>query len=191
MQTIELEILSSLAESVPKNGLVIEVGSLFGRSSVCLAMSVDPSVQIHCIDRFVEKCIQTHGIDDHTCRMSNWPLHGSQVNMREEFKKNTKQFSNIKMVIGTAPHNLPNYVIPDNIDMFFLDSAHTNPIDWNILSAFVPRIVEGGIISGHDYSGLFPDVIENVHRLEKILKTKAIVNQSIWHMRLPHRIASL
>lgn len=189
----ELEILGRMASEVPENGLIVEIGSLFGRSSVCLALSAHPTVEIHCIDRFIENCHITHGFDDTVCRASNWPLHNSRYNMREEFRKNTSKYPNIKMIIGHAPNNLSNYVIPDNINMFFMDSAHTNPNDWDILSVFVPRIVNGGILSGHDYNPVFPDVIENVHRLEKILNTKVTVatGTSIWYMTINNRVTKL
>ena len=69
------------------------------------------------------------------------------------------------------------------IDLFFLDASHTNPSDWEILEYFIPFIKTNGIICGHDYDeNQFPDVVENLKKLELLFNTKVVLfkNSSIW-----------
>jgi len=60
----ELKVLETIAKQVPVNGNIVEVGSMFGRSAVCFAMSADPSVTINCIDYFPTDMRQQHGCSD-------------------------------------------------------------------------------------------------------------------------------
>lgn len=69
----ELEQLSLWAKQVPKNGVIVEVGSYKGLSAWATA---DPSVTIYCIDRF---------------------------DYIDEFVTNTKQYPNIVPIIGNSP----------------------------------------------------------------------------------------
>jgi predicted O-methyltransferase YrrM len=193
MQIGDLDVLEQLASSVPENGTIVEVGSLFGRSSVCLAMSARKSVRIQCIDRFPSNCCNTHGHSDEVCREHGWPLHNVVYDAAEEFRKNTKDYPNIEMIIGTAPDRIPNYQPPENIDLLFIDADHTNPGDWANLCYFVPKVRVGGIIAGHDYNSIFPDVVTNVARLETILETTATHGScsTLWYMSMTKKIQNL
>src|SRR4051812_4871503 len=46
----ELRILERLARTIPAGGAMLEVGPFCGRSSWCWSKSVDPSVQVTCVD---------------------------------------------------------------------------------------------------------------------------------------------
>lgn len=149
----ELRQISNWAKKVPNNGVIVEIGSFLGRSSVCWAMSAHNSVKIYCIDRFGVHYINSTGetFDSDTV-----------------FKQNTESFPNVVMIKGSSPHDI-DYP-GDKIDVVFLDAAHKNPDDWNNIEFFLPHIKNGGMLCGHDYcDDAFPDVIENVIRLEKQL----------------------
>ena len=47
--------MARLAKRVPPNGVVVETGSLFGRSSFVWAKNVHPSVTVHCIDPWIRE----------------------------------------------------------------------------------------------------------------------------------------
>src|SRR5262247_2240319 len=51
----ELMAMARLAKSVPRNGVVVETGALFGRSSLVWARNVDPSVTVYCVDPWVRE----------------------------------------------------------------------------------------------------------------------------------------
>lgn len=185
----ELQTLEKIAQAVPLNGNIVEVGSMFGRSAVCWAMSADPSVKIVCIDWFQTDMVQHHNVDDDICLIHSFPLSGAVYNVEEAFIKHTKDFPNIKMLKGHSPTALGSYV-PDPIDLFFLDAAHTNPSDWENLCYFIPFIKEGGLICGHDYGNECPHVAANVAKLERILGTTVTLHPGglLWSIRVDKKI---
>lgn len=199
----ELKTLEQLAKQVPLNGNILEIGSMFGRSAVCWAMSADPSVTISCIDWFLNDMVQNHSNAKEFCVEQSFPLPGVMYDVEQSFIQNTKEFTNIKRFKGSSPHDLGGYVPgharhrgayprspglrhPQMIDLFFLDAAHINPSDWDNLTYFLPHVNTGGIICGHDYSDDYPHVKENILRLEGIIGTKAIIypNTLIWSIKI-------
>lgn len=189
----ELQVLERLALQVPKKGIIVEVGSFLGRSSVCLAMSA-PEATVYCIDDFYDF--------DWTCDIKppnpntpdnfmkhNCPEYGEIINAKKEFIKNTQHLQNIIPVQGKSPYQI-TYEAGD-IDMFFLDANHMNPNDWDNICHWVPMVKPGGIICGHDYDYKWPDVIHNVHRLEQALHKQATLHftTSIWSFQIDNFVS--
>lgn len=179
MSDADLAALKKLCQSVPDCGIIVEVGSLMGKSSVCFAENVDPSVTIYCIDFFDESRTFNHSFSEADCEKYNFPKNIT-YNILEEFQKNTQDYSNIKMIRGNSPHKIE--YPGDPIDLFFLDASHKNPNDLENLEYFIRYMKNGGIIAGHDYEPKYPDVMENVHALENYLDTKATFfeGSTIW-----------
>lgn len=180
MSETELIRLSILSDQVPENGVIVEIGSFVGLSSVCLAMSAKKSVNIYCYDMF-NTAIYRNG---------NEPV--TEVDSWKEFIENTKDFSNVIPVKGFCPIDT-KYADPRPIDLLFIDAAHRNPEDWNIIEYFLPFMSPTGVLSGHDYSTdpahfPFPDVIVNVERLERMYNKRATIGANgsdrIWSIRL-------
>lgn len=173
MEEVELQTIEQLAKTVPPNGVIVEVGSFCGKSSVAWSMSVDPSATVYCYDIFYEN-IQNN--------------EGNMCNTWEEFKKNTAEFKNTIPVRGITPEEV-GYTDPRPIDILFVDAKHENPTDWNIIQHFLPFVRSGGIVAGHDYSPYligepiaFLDVNLNVHRLEEMFNKKATISRSLWYL---------
>lgn len=177
----ELEAIESLAKLAPKNGIIVEVGSMFGRSTVCWASSCDPSVTVYAIDIFYEQYVVQHGIPKEICLSNGYPLSEVNYNLSEEFSKNTESLKNVVKIQGESPSNVvwdPN----KKIDIFFLDALHSNPSDWENLEYYSKYLNKNAIICGHDYHKQFVDVVENVNKLERIYNKNAVIlnNTSIW-----------
>lgn len=169
----ELDVIEKLAKTAQPIGVIAEVGSFCGKSSIAWAMSADPSVTIYCFDPFYDN------IEDQ---------EGNICNSWEEFQQNTRDFKNIIPIRGLTPQHAC-YTDPRPIDIFFIDASHHNPSDWDIIQHFLPFIKKGGIIAGHDYtlynSGCpitFPDVNQNVHRLEEMFNQKAKITSRFWYL---------
>jgi precorrin-6B methylase 2 len=179
MTSADLQSITGLATLVPENGVLVEIGSLFGRSTVAWAMSCHPSVNIYCGDHFYE-----HYIDNHDLAHTFAPISGHCYNAWLEFNKNTNKFPNVVAMRGKAPDesNYPGH----EIDLLFVDALHKNPNDWEIIKYFAQFVKVGGIISGHDFRGDYPDVINNVNRLASIYNTPInsfeSTHSSIWSM---------
>jgi hypothetical protein len=160
----KLLALSNIVSNKKNVKTVVEVGSYCGRSSVCMAMSLDSTVNINCIDHFYTNRaaggIYADGKDGR-------PLSGESMNQFDEFKKHTSNYKNIKMISGYCPYDVT--WSGEDIDIFFLDSDHKNPDDFDILSYFCSFMKTGGIIIGDDHLEDYihgRNVIENVKILE-------------------------
>lgn len=187
MNKCDLETIEMLAGRVPEHGTIVEIGSMFGKSSVCWAMSCSSTVQIHCIDTFNNNHVPEHSWSDELADQLHFPKAGVIYDMYQLFQENTKRFPNVHQIQAWAP----NVTWDAEIDLFFLDANHKNPNDWNILCKFVPLIKPGGILCGHDYSTSFSDVIDNVRRLEKLLDKEVTLYKqpsSMWSFVIDKKI---
>lgn len=160
MKESELQVIEELASQVPLGGIIVELGSLTGRSAYAWAKSCVHSVTVYCFDYFGP---------------INYPI----------FLENTKDCKNIIAIRGLCPQ-MSKYRGPP-IDIFFLDGAHTNPQDIDAINHFLPHMKSGGIFCGHDYYDIYPDVLANVAELEQRLNQKAVIfpDTSIWSFRIP------
>lgn len=178
----ELKIIEKWAQLVPENGIIVEIGSLHGRSSACWALSA-PTATVYSTDLFANY-VATQIFDDEMTKEHNFPRTGDVTSL-EVFVNNTKHIPNIIPV--KADHDP---IIPPELDgispnLVFLDALHHNPSDWNLIEAWLPRIAPGGILCGHDY-GLaeFPDVVENAQRVCKMLGKTLEIEISLWKIQL-------
>lgn len=190
MPESELKVIEQLAQLVPEGGHIVEVGSMAGRSSVCFAMSCKPGVKVTCIDLFDPNTIVKHDMPEEAVKRNNFPIAHHPYNMLEEFKRNTASIPNISLIRGNSPLGIVYTNEP--IDLFFLDALHANPSDWNNIVFYSKFIKAGGYISGHDYQkqGQFPDIIENVKRLERIYGVPATTypGSSIWCIQVTSKV---
>jgi len=188
MTEIELISLSQLAKKVPENGTIVEVGSCFGRSSVCFALSA-PTSTVYCVDNFHEHdWVSEQPIPIEHALRHHMPIRGDTYNTKRMFMENTRYIPNIIMVQGKSPEDIT--YAGKEIDLFFLDAEHANPGDWNNICYWLPLVKEGGIISGHDRNGEeFPDVVKNVEALSKILNVPVTIhNGSVWSFPVDRKI---
>ncbi len=172
MAHAELDRLARLARSVPPNGCIVEVGSLFGLSSWTLAKNAPPSATVYCIDPWVREPW-----------MSPLEEQTGQVLSFESFRNNVAGISNIIPLPGYSPREFVGW--QRTVDLVFEDSVHTNPILNDNLSFWVRLVRAGGIICGHDYCDQFPDVRAEVDRLAAHFGIPVEVTGTLWSMRVP------
>jgi len=162
MSETELQLIEKLAETVPKNGVIVEVGSYNGRSAYAWAKSCDPSVTVYCIDQ------------------TAWP----------EFMTNTIDCPNIKLIIGRFPYTA-TYDGPP-VDIFFLDGSHKNPDDIDGINTLLLHLKPGALLCGHDYyeGNDTPEqecLVDNIKEIEQKLNQNVTLHPytSIWSFRIP------
>jgi predicted O-methyltransferase YrrM len=159
----DINALSRIASRIV-NGTIIELGSMHGRSAYCLSKS-SPTSKIFCVDYW-----------------SGWPSTTAdgitRDNSLEVFKSFTIDCPNIIPVQLFLNEKAAPFC-EEPVDLVFIDTSHTNPDDWNVIEFWLPKIRKGGTICGHDYyNGIdgqpihYPDVVENVARLETMLDKK-------------------
>jgi predicted O-methyltransferase YrrM len=138
---IELSKLAELASYV-KKGLIVEIGSYLGRSSIILGLEAQENdTQLICIDPFIET-----------------PKKDFETNMKNAGVKD------YKLIAGRSEDVVDK--VPDNIDFLFVDGDHieSNP-DTNGTSGvdhdcdnYIPKVKKGGIVAFHDYGSSWEDV---------------------------------
>jgi hypothetical protein len=152
----ELVAIGRLAKAVPPNGVVVETGSLFGRSSFAWARNVDPSVTVYCIDPWVRE----QWIIDIVERVQP-PVMPFGL---EAFKHYTQGCPNIRTIKGCSPDvvvgqwNLP-------VDLFFDDAVHDEPGLSRNRDFWVKWIKPGGIFCGDEYNVDFKACLKKTHEL--------------------------
>lgn len=173
MTVEELHELERLAGRVQDHGIVVETGSLYGRSSFALAGSVKPGVQVYCIDPFerAEWIIDLEG-------KNNWPVFGFDA-----FRGYVQDCDNIIPIVGHSPDVVADWWRP--VDLFFDDSVHENPWFRNNLRFWLRQMRPGGVMSGHDYCDQWPHVVQEVDRLAAELGVAVEVAGWVWSLRVP------
>ena len=174
MSDAELERLIELARSVPPNGIIVEVGCLYGLSSWHLSKFCSPGVTIFCIDPW---------------RRERWVVDLVEIPQNappfsaEAFSHFTSDCDNIVMIPGYSPNIARGRNL--TIDMYVEDAVHTNPILRNNLRFWTERVRPGGIVSGHDYTSLWPDVINEVDSLAAEFDSSVLLVDTLWSFRKP------
>jgi len=131
--------LTWLYETAKRQSTIVEVGSWKGRSTHALLTGCKNGV-VTAIDTWAGS------IDprDDTNRLAK------QENILEVFKKNVGHFPNLKIVQSPGMEAVKNYA-DNSIDMVFIDAGHTYEEVFEDITAWLPKVKDTGIISGHDY----------------------------------------
>ncbi|KAF3361923.1 hypothetical protein PHSC3_001480 [Chlamydiales bacterium STE3] len=162
----DLEIIEALAGSIKENGLIVEVGSYFGRSSWVWAKSSPPHSTVYCIDPWPH-LDSVRGIFD--------------VSL-EDFKSYVQDCPNVVPIQGYSPH-IP-WTEDLLVDLVFIDGNHFSPHVDNDLQFWSRMLKPTGILCGHDFNPLrYPDVCETVIRLaqESGWPLRIFEGSTIWY----------
>jgi hypothetical protein len=176
----ECRVLHELAASCNKVGsIIVELGSLHGKSSSIIAKAA-PLAKVYCIDPWWGNDSSVPNINIEVAKKNGWPVPGTK-NTIFTFLDNTQDCSNIVPVRANSPTGIEDLKL--DVDMVFLDAAHTNPSDKVNIDFWLPQVKSGGIFAGHDYTDQWPDVKRNVTYLQTKLG-KDVTNPphtSIWY----------
>ena len=168
--------IALLAKLVPINGTIIEVGSLLGRSSWIWAKNAHSSVTVNCIDPW-EK---TGGSNFKKLAGEN-----NQTFSLRQFKINTADCHNVVALQGFSPADFRDW--RGQIDLYFEDAVHTDPILAENLGFWGSRLKPNGILCGHDFVDNFPDVQRSAREAAAAMNRKLHVIGSLWFI-LPEEL---
>lgn len=173
MSVKDLKVLEQLAKTVPKNGVIVEVGSFMGRSSWALAKSCDPSVTLFCIDSWPKY----HFTSEDFKKMAAYK-RGMKFDFAT-FKENIRDCSNVKIIRACSLEVVWDHCL---VDLIFIDGDHESPGIDRDLECWSTRLKPNGILSGHDFSLAFPHVCRAViKKSEKEgLPFKLFSNSVVW-----------
>lgn len=141
----EMQLLFDLAAAVPAGGMIVEIGSFQGKSTVCLGLGAKQAgAWVYAIDPHEDCQINetTHyGMENHAMLLTNLVLQGVAEIVR----------------VVSIPSMAVNFGWTTAIDLLWIDGSHVFRDVMDDLFMW-QRYVKNGKIALHDSSGLFPDV---------------------------------
>ena len=149
---------------VPKNGVVVELGSLFGKSAIVIGeVSNEIGFKFWCVDAFVtdgepaEKSFRKHVLD---------------------------VYPKANLIKGTTDEVAKSWT--KKIDFLFIDANHQDEGINNDCINWIPFVKKGGYVAFHDYNNdLFPHVKTRVEEHTQGWDVIAIDQDSIVIKRKP------
>jgi len=141
----QLQAIEAVASLVPPGGCVVEVGSLFGRSSWAWAKSIPQDAKLFCIDPWEGN----QGV------RSMELAYGIKYGINQ-FLEYTKDCSNIQTIQCYSPKGIGEWDIP--VDIYYEDAVHVNPGLESNVQFWSAKLKPNGIICGDDYRPRFADV---------------------------------
>ena len=132
---------AKLARSVPKNGVIVEVGAGLGQTTYVLARNADPSVTVHAIDTW-------RGQDFNRRRSAFCNNYTDGLaNSLENFARFTSTCKNITPHRGHSPFESWNVAA----DLVMIDVEHTKE-EWSgNIDFWMKKLTAGGVLGGCDY----------------------------------------
>ena len=174
MSLAGLEYLGRIARTVPENGVIVEIGPLFGSSTWVLAKNAKPSVRVISIDTWKPQ----QWIDAVEAKFP-----GCKPFSKDAFDYYTRDCPNVTAVQGFSPDVMMDWNEP--IDMFFDDATHGNPGFTDSLEFYLPKLKPGGIASGDDFASGWPDIVKGVNDLGVKWKRRPEVIGRVWAIIKP------
>jgi hypothetical protein len=157
-----------LMESIPNNGIFIELGSYKGKSTSFIVTEIvnrNKNINFITIDTF-------KGDSGSTDKREIDAYKKVKIsNMYDEFIKNTEHLKNFfKVIIGKSDES--SFLFEDDsIDAIFIDAGHSYESVLNDIKFWLPKMKNGGIMSGHDYNsweGVKVAVNEIFKKIDKV-----------------------
>jgi predicted O-methyltransferase YrrM len=182
------DILNALgwhAAQVEDNGVILEIGGLFGRSSYMIGNSKKPSVKLITIDKW--PTMVNHTFHDGKCGADQLALLNSKIvdnyittedffSLWNEFTKDIENKISMKIPAAAPNDNFPM------IDFIYHDAGHEYEEVYSDLVHWFPKLKQNGILIVDDYDATtFPGVIQAVDQfaIEYNLQTQMITNRNI------------
>jgi predicted O-methyltransferase YrrM len=157
-----------LLDKVPEGGIFVELGAYKGKSTSFIVTEInnrDKNIKFHTIDTFEGDS----GSNDET--EVNAYRNVIVSNMYEEFNKNTEHLKEYFNVIVGKSDESSKFFEDDSVDVIFIDAGHSYESVIQDIKSWLPKIKNGGIMSGHDYNswpGVKMAVNEIFNKIDKI-----------------------
>jgi MMP 1-O-methyltransferase len=137
----EARLLFELARTADPAGVIVEIGSWKGKSTICLAKGSEagPRLKVYAIDPHI-------GSEEHHATGQIWTFEEFQANIRTA----GVQDSVIPMV-KTSTAAAKEFTMP--VSLVFIDGAHDYDSVKADFEAWFPKVIEGGMVAFHDTTG--------------------------------------
>ena len=185
MTEYDLRILTMLAERVPKNGSILEIGCFLGRSTTALYNGKDSSVSLEVIDPFEDICTwsdykEIPSFTASNCAGSealyNVAMHIAQrKNWLESFRFciGNLMYNNLKVYQGTSQ----NHIIEKEYDLVFIDGAHSYE---GVKHDIMKYSSDTTLLVGDDFINAHPGVSQAINELREYRSLIGFGESKIW-----------
>jgi cephalosporin hydroxylase len=141
-------LYSEFVNACPSDGVIVEVGSWKGRSTIYLAVEVFNSgkdIKVFAVDTWLGQLdLDIHQNDSYVKNGSLYDLFVSNMKVVNDQKSIVFPIKNesIKAAASFADESL---------DIVYIDASHNYEDVKADIKAWLPKVKKGGILSGHDY----------------------------------------
>jgi hypothetical protein len=169
LSDIDMAAIAQLASEVPSGGIIVDVGSLAGRTTT-----------LWCHYSLAGRIISIDPWDDQPW---NEPLRNSGASIRETFLQNVRD-KRVDSIQGFSPECAKNWDEP--VDLYWEDGDHSNPTCVKSVGFWSNHVKAGGIACGHDYH--IVDVKTTVDALADRWGAELHLFGSVWWIRRPSSV---
>lgn len=157
-----------LLDNVPEGGVFVELGAYKGKSTSFIVTEINNqnrNIKFHTIDTFEGDSGSNDVLEIEAYQKVN------VSKMFEEFNKNTEHLKeHFNVIVGKSDES--SKLFEDNsVDVIFIDAGHSYDAVIQDIKSWLPKIKDGGIMSGHDYNswtGVNTAVNEIFDKVDKI-----------------------
>ena len=152
-----IQLCSFLPDILEPESTMIEIGSYMGESTLLFA-STGLFNKVYAIDPFeIGEEFNTF-LEQDSVKL-DYPVTGF---IEKEFKTNTRYFNFIEH-LNEYSYNVADSFNNRSIDFIYIDGDHSYDSVKKDLELYLPKMKEGGVIAGHDYTNLrWPGVVQAV-----------------------------
>lgn len=150
-----------LLESIPEEGLFVELGAYKGKSTSFIVTEIinrNRNIKFTTVDTFEGDSGSTDKTEIEAYKNVN------VSKMYEEFIENTKHLSDRFRTIVSKSNEAAQLFEDNSVDAIFIDAGHSYEAVIADIKAWLPKMKDGSIMSGHDYNG-WPGVGKAVREL--------------------------
>lgn len=152
----ELLAIARLAKRVPPGGIIVETGSLYGRSAYAWAKNAHPSVTVFCVDPWIREPWIIELVEKKQGVAEPFSI--------DAFRHFTRECPNIRTIQGKSPK-----VVEDTwkapIDLYFDDADHDEPGLSKNRDFWVRWIKPGGFFCADEYDAAYPACLRKTYQL--------------------------
>jgi hypothetical protein len=157
-----------LLDNVPEGGVFVELGAYKGKSTLFIVTEINNrnrNIKFHTIDTFEGDSGSNDEQEIEAYRKVN------VSKMFDEFSENTKHLKeHFNVIVGKSDES-SKFFEDNSVDVIFIDAGHSYDAVIRDIKSWLPKIKDGGIMSGHDYdswAGVNKAVNEIFDKVDKI-----------------------